>query len=116
MSIKIESSSFGRMVIAGKTYTSDVILFPDGNVIDSWRRKRGHELAYDDISDLVASAPDVIVAGTGVNGLMKPEAGLRENLLEKGIELISLPNPEALQVFNKTASKKRVAACFHLTC
>ena len=114
--VTIETSSFGLIVIDGKQYTSDLMIYPDGHVKDSWWRKSGHRLSIDDISELVDSDPQVIVVGTGVNGLMKPEMGLGKTLSDKGIELVSLPNQEAIEVFNDLTPKKRVCACFHLTC
>jgi len=75
-SVIIETTSFGLIVIDGKKYTTDLIIYPDGRVKDSWWRKSGHRLSIDDIGELVASAPEVIVIGTGVNGLMEPVGGL----------------------------------------
>ena len=113
---RIETCSFGLIVIDGKQYTSDLIIYPDGHVEDAWWRKSGHRLSVDDIGRLIESAPEVIVVGTGVNGLMKPEVGLKEFLSENGIELIPLPNQKAIPSFNELSSGKRVGACFHLTC
>lgn len=115
-SLRIDGSSFGLIVIDGRQYISDLMIFPDGHVEDTWRRKSSHRLSIEDIDKLVASGPDVIVAGTGVNGLMTPEPGLKMKLSEKGIDLIALPNPKAIEHFNDLSSKKRVGACFHLTC
>ncbi len=114
--LKIETSSFGLIVIDGRQYTSDLIIYPDGHVKDSWWRKSGHRLSIDDIGELVESEPEVIIVGTGVNGLMEPDMGLGELLSEKGIELVPLPNQEAMETFNKLSSEKRVGGCFHLTC
>ncbi len=113
---KIDTSAFGFIVIDGKTYRSDLILYPDGRVDDAWWRKRGHSLSFDDIGVIVESRPEVIIVGTGVNGLLKPASGLAETLAEKGIEFIPLPNRKAVACFNELSSKKRVGACFHLTC
>ncbi len=113
---KIETSAFGLIVIDGKTYRSDLILYPDGRVDDAWWRKRGHRLSFDDIDVIVQSRSEVIIVGTGVNGLLKPEPGLAEMLTEKGIEFIPLPNRKAVARFNELSSKKKVGACFHLTC
>jgi hypothetical protein len=113
---KIETSSFGLIVIDGRQYTSDLMIYPDGQVKDSWWRKSGHSVTIDDIGELVDSEPEVIVVGTGVNGLMKPVMELGEALSVRGIKLISLPNQEAIEVFNDLSSEKRVGACFHLTC
>jgi hypothetical protein len=114
--LKIETSSFGLMVINGKEYRSDLIVYPDGRVEDSWWRGSGHRLTADDITGLIESAPEVIIVGTGVNGMLKPAPGLAELLSEKEIELIPLPNQKAEECFNELSSEKKVGACFHLTC
>ena len=115
-SMKIETSSFGLMVIDGKSYHSDLMIHPDGRVDDSWWRKSGHRLSIEDMRGLVESAPEIIIVGTGVNGLLKPLPGLAEMLAEKGIELVPLTNQEAVARFNELSADKRVGACFHLTC
>ncbi len=112
----IENVSFGRIEIDGRTYTSDVIVYPDGRVEDEWWRKRGHGLCFDDIARLIETGPDIIVAGTGDSGGMKPEAGLKEDLEKKGIEFIAKQNDKAYKVYNDLLSEKKVGACFHLTC
>ena len=112
----INSCAFGSIVIDGKKYVSDLIIFPNGNVTDSWRRKRGHRLSIDDIQNLLESEPETVIAGTGASGLMRPENGLEKNLAEKGIEFFAAPNQQAIELYNELVLKKRVAACFHLTC
>jgi hypothetical protein len=52
----IQSTSFGTMTIDGRTYTSDLFIFPDGTVKDGWWRRRGHVLGVDDIIALVDSS------------------------------------------------------------
>ena len=112
----ITSCSFGVIVIEGKQYTSDLIIYPDGHIEDSWYRRKGHGLSLDDISKLVESKPEVIIAGTGISGLMRPESGLDKLLLNKGIRFIAQPNQKAIKIYNELSSTKRVGACFHLTC
>lgn len=112
----IESCSFGFMVIEGKRYTSDLIISPDGQVADHWRRRRGHSLCLEDLRELLDACPEVIVAGTGTSGMVKPEKGLEESLSPLGVELIAAPNHEAVELFNELTAKKRVGGCFHLTC
>jgi hypothetical protein len=114
--MRINTFGFGSIVIDGKQYTSDLIIYPDGHVVTSWRRKGGHRLSADDIVELVDSQPEVIIAGTGVNGLVKPEKTLQETLKKKSIEFLAAPNQKAMELFNDLSSKKRVGACFHLTC
>lgn len=112
----IETCSFGLIVIDGQKYTSDLIIYPDGYVEDYWRRQSGHILSSDDIDKLIKSEPEVIVSGTGVSGLMKPEKALIKLLAHKGIEFVADSNQKAIKIYNELLSKKRVGACFHLTC
>ena len=112
----IESFAFGFMVINGTKYTSDLVIYPDGHVEDLWQRKNGHRLSAFDIDRLIKSEPEVIVAGAGINGLMKPEKQLESLLNKKGIKFISRPNQEAIQAYNNFLSNNGVGACFHLTC
>jgi hypothetical protein len=114
--VKIEAYTFGWMIIDGKKYTSDLLIYPDGRVEDTWYRKRGHELSTDDISMLIQAGPKIIIAGTGASGLMKPEKGLERRLGQKGIRFISLPCIEAVERYNSLSLEETVGACFHLTC
>ncbi len=68
--LRIDSCSFGTLVINGKTYTDDLIIYLDGKIDRPWWRKQGHQLSINDIRDLIDSAPEAIVAGTGVSGGM----------------------------------------------
>ncbi len=112
----IENCTFGVIVIDGKRYTSDLIIYPDGHIEDSWWRKSGHRLSSNDIDKLIKSEPEVIVAGTGISGLMKPERELEELLNNKNVMFIAEPNQKAMEIYNELSSKKKIGACFHLTC
>jgi hypothetical protein len=114
--VNIQEIAFGRLMLDGRTYTSDLIVHPDGRVQDGWRRDRGHRLSMEDISGLVDARPEIIVAGTGVNGRMKPEPDLEDRLWGLGIRLHASPNEEAAAFFNEQVRERRVGACFHLTC
>lgn len=114
----IESYDFGVMVVMGKRYTSDVIVFPE-KVIGGWWRKEGHKIYVDDLRESLAHepSPEILVIGTGYHGLVKvmPEV---ENAMEaRGIKLIIQPTGEAYKTFNELLkSSKRVSGAFHLTC
>ncbi len=112
----IEACSFGSMVIDGRNFSSDLVIYPDGRVVDNWRRERGHRLSINDIALLIESEPEVIVVGTGINGLMKPKAGLAELLSQKNIVFLSAPNQKAMNLYNEQINRKRAGACFHLFC
>lgn len=112
----IEGYSFGSMVVDGTEYTSDLVIFPGGRVQPSWWREEGHGLSLDDLAELVAAEPEIIVAGTGASGLMVPDPALAGALKRKGIELRAAPTGEALRIFNDLSAERRVGGCFHLTC
>jgi hypothetical protein len=113
----IESTAFGRMTIDGRDYTSDLFIFPDGSVKDGWWRQRGHVLCVDDLLALVDTAPELIVAGTGTGGRMRPAPDVPLFLKEKGIGFIAEPNLRAVEIYNqKLAKGMKAGACFHLTC
>lgn len=115
--MKIDSTGFGRIVIDGDTYTSDVVIYPDGRIEDNWWRKNGHTLRKQDIENLLSAEPDIIVVGKGVFGRMKPEKGFETELEKKGIKVESASNKKAAQIYNELASQNRkIGACFHLTC
>ena len=115
-SLKIDSCSFGTLVINGKPYTDDLIILPDSKISKPWRRKRGHQLSIDDLREIIDSSPEVIVAGTGMSGGVIPEKNLEEDLSKLAIDFIAAPNEKAIRFFNKLVQKKRVGAGFHLTC
>ena len=112
----IESYAFGNIVIDGRSYTSDLIIYPDGKIVDGWWRQSGHLMTEADISGLIAAGPDVIVVGTGASGLLKPERGLDRKLAARGIEMVAAPCNQAMHHFNELSTSKSVGACFHLTC
>lgn len=113
----IESSAFGAMTIDGRTYSSDLVIFPDGRVEDSWWREQGHRFTRADLENLIAAEPEIIVAGTGVYGLAKIDPGLRAALSGAGIELIAVRTKKAVKAFNLAREQgRKVAGCFHLTC
>ena len=112
----IDSITFGRITIQGKSYTTDVQIFPDGRVADNWWRKHGHRLSLNDLEVLLASKPEVLVVGTGVNGRMLPEDGVEDMLKSLGIDFILAPNDQAVHYFNRHFAARPTAGGFHLTC
>ena len=114
--MKIDSYSFGSLVINGKTYTDDLIILPDGKILKPWWRTQGHQLTMNDLRELIDSSPEIIVVGTGVSGRVIPDKSLEPDLAKLSIELIAVPNEEAIKVFNQLAPEKRIGGGFHLTC
>jgi len=111
----IEKYDFGCIQIGGRTYTSDVVVYPD-RVDASWWRREGHLLSLDDVQDALAEEPEAIVVGTGAHGAMRVAEDVRRKLRESGVELHVAKTPEACRLFNALAAKKRTIALLHLTC
>jgi hypothetical protein len=112
----IEHISFGQIVINGVKYDSDVLIYPDGTVADSWWRKEGHKLSIVDIRSLLETGADILIAGTGMSGMMKPETELINYLEKTGVQFIALENKKAVEQYNNLLYENKIAACFHLTC
>ena len=111
----IDSYEFGSIVIDGKTYSSDVIIYPD-RVKDDWWRKEGHELCIDDLEDVVGNKPDVIVVGMGDPGLMRALPETEEYIKSQKIKLLVQRTRKACRTHNQLSSSRKVIALLHLTC
>ena len=111
----IESYEFGRIVIKGKRYTTDVIIYPD-HVEDNWWREEGHSLSPVDLWAIVQAEPEVLVVGTGRSGLMRVLPEAEEYLREQGIRLIAERTTEAVRIYNQLCQSTKVVAALHLTC
>lgn len=112
---QIESYSFGKMVVDGKSYTADLIIYPD-RVDDSWWRKQGHLLQIEDLREILEAEPEILIIGTGAAGIMRVPSALRKQLEEKNIQLYIERTGKAVEIFNTLDKSKKVVAAFHLTC
>ena len=111
----IDSYNFGQIVINGKKYTSDIIIFPD-RVQDDWWRHESHELTLKDISGIVSENPEILLVGTGAPGMMRVLPEVEREAEARNIQLIVQPTGEACDIYNQLAPTQRVVAAFHLTC
>lgn len=111
----IESYKFGQIMINGKTYNSDLIIFTD-HINNTWWRREGHNLYIEDIQEIINKKPEIIIIGTGFFGLMKVSSDLIKYLESIGIKVIIKTTKDASDEYNKLYKKKKVIAAFHLTC
>ncbi len=111
----IDSYHFGQIVVNGKNYSSDVVIFPD-RVRDNWWKKRGHQLCLDDIAEVLTENPEVLVVGTGTSGLMKVLSEVKQTAQAQGIKLIVETTDKACNTYNRLCHSQRVVAALHLTC
>jgi hypothetical protein len=111
----INSYSFGTITINNQKFTKDLIIFPD-HINSKWRRKTGHLLTEDDITEILDYKPELLIIGTGASGLMKVEDKLKDKLKALGIEFVIKKTVEAVKEYNKVYKDKKVVCALHLTC
>jgi hypothetical protein len=110
----IESYEFGRIIINGKEYLNDVILFPD-HLQTKWWRDEGHLLQMKDLEEVFATNPKILIVGCGHSGVMKIDPQVREYCKMNDIKLIDMPTGRAIQEYNRLSGPGVIGA-FHLTC
>ena len=113
--MKIEHYSFGTITIDGKTYTSDVIIYPD-KVDPSWWRKEGHSLRIADLKNVISFKPEILMVGTGQSGAMVVPEETISYLKGQNIEVHVVRTEKAVELFNKRQKEKKTVAALHLTC
>ncbi|MBM4295046.1 MAG: hypothetical protein FJ126_09130 [Deltaproteobacteria bacterium] len=111
----IDRFDFGHIVIDGKSYRQDLLIW-EGRIKSDWWRLEAHLLQLPDVHEALAARPQVLVVGQGQPGRLEVDRSLAAYLKEQGIELIALPTREACQVINRLAGQRRLAAALHLTC
>ena len=112
---EIQACRFGRIVIDDAVYKRDVIIFPD-RVQSDWRRIDGHNLALDDLVEVLENDPEAIILGQGAFGRMKVPDDVREGITERGIELLMFRTDEACKAYNEMRVWQRVIAALHISC
>ncbi|MEW6568891.1 MAG: MTH938/NDUFAF3 family protein [Chloroflexota bacterium] len=112
---RIEECRFGWVVIDGRRYTRDVIVFPD-HVLGDWWREQGHVLSPSDLQSVLDDPPEILVVGLGHLSRMhiRPEA--TDRLKRIGVQVIDRATPEACETYNRLRLDRRVVAALHLTC
>ncbi len=68
--MNIDAYSFGSITIDGKTYRSDLIIYPD-KIDQKWWRKSGHLLQMVDLRQITGYKPEILIIGTGASELMR---------------------------------------------
>ncbi|RMG68146.1 MAG: hypothetical protein D6710_10540 [Nitrospirae bacterium] len=112
--MRIEHYSFGRITVDGKTYSKDVIIFPD-RVLSPWWRKEGHSLCLEDLAEVLKEPPEVLVIGKGYAGVMRVPDDTLKALRQRNIEVIVQRTTQAVRTFNQLEGRRAIAA-LHLTC
>lgn len=114
--MKIDSYAFGRIVVDGREYTSDLIIYPD-RIDENWWREEGHRLTPEDLPEILHDPPEMLVVGTGHDGMMRLSPADLERLRQAGTEVFVGRTADAVENFNRLVREHaRVVAALHLTC
>ena len=112
---KVDDYRFGKIVIDGKTYQSDVIILPD-RVVPDWWRESGHSLVIEDLEEVLTSHPRVLILGSGAYQRMRVPGDTLTTLRDRGIDVRVFSTAEACKAYNQMREERGVAAALHLTC
>ena len=118
--MRVEFPEFGRIVVDGKVYDHDIVIYPSGKIEErkKWlsKRKHGtsHRLDPDELREYLSEDFDVLIVGTGAWGKLSllPES----RALVSDREVVERPTKEAAELFNELHGKRKVLAVFHVTC
>lgn len=117
---KVDSISFGSIVVDGKKYRRDVFLLLDGSVK---QRKGGfwifgsHNIKKQEIEELSRAGAEVCVIGIGTNSQAKVSKEAKSFAEQAKLELHILPSRQATAKFNQLLETgKKAAALIHITC
>ena len=70
-----------------------------------------------DFLKLLEKKPEMIVIGTGINGVCKVMEEVEQAADDKGVKIFKDISPKAAEMFNGfVADRKRVVAVLHSTC
>ena len=108
----IEDYHFGSIKINGQEFDKDIFIGLDEKIIPWWREE-SHLFQKKDIESFLEDKPEIIVFGTGGEGLAK----IAEDVDDLEIKVISEPTTEAVKIYNQLKKEnKKVVAFLHLTC
>ena len=110
--------SFGKMVIDGKEYRSDLIIQPGGRLTTWLFETETHKVIPEDLAREMNGNIEHLVIGLGFSGaaeLSEEAKTYVEQLRADGIEVDMLPSTEAAELFNRS-EKETLLAFFHLNC
>lgn len=117
--MRIEKFSFGSIQIDGETYEHDVVI--DQGEIKK-RKKKPSKKFRDKFGHTPLSIEEKIpwkcrqlIIGNGFSGALPVMDAVKRNAEKRGVELIILPTPKALERLNKESTGD-TNAVIHVTC
>ncbi len=109
----IDEIKFGVIKVDGKTYDSDIIIYPN-NEITPWWRKEGMRVQLDDLSKAIALKPKRIIIANGLYRMLSVSPNIRLAIEEKEIHLEIYQTLQAVDEYNKLPDKNEVVFAVHI--
>ena len=110
----IQFVKFGEVMVDGKVYYSDMIVWWDG---EKEFVPKTHILGMQAFSRLLRKNPDMVVVGTGQQDCVRISDDVREKARDRGVMIFEETSAKAADIFNGLAATgKKVVAFIHTTC
>jgi hypothetical protein len=117
--MRIDKFSFGSIKIDGKTYEHDVVI--DQGEIKKRKKKRSKKFRDKfghtplSIEEKIPWKCRQLIIGNGFSGALPVMDAVKRKAEKRGVELIILPTPKALERLNKKSTDD-TNAVIHVTC
>jgi len=113
---KFQLAEFGRLVFDNQEFKEDLVIRTGGRPEPRGSRLVNHELSWEEMKHYIDENTRKVIVGTGFDGMLvvRPEA--QEFLSARGIELVELKTPDAVEAYNNEPDKNVVTAIIHSTC
>ena len=115
--MKIESYDFGTITINNRVYFKDVIVFQN-HVLNYWVREENLVLKPTDLVEVIKTAPDLLLIGTGYSGVLEIPKETRKYLKKKKIKFKPMISKEAVKKYQELTEKdpkNKIVLAIHLT-
>ena len=116
-------TQFGMVEFGHENYHHDIVVKTEENVYkrdktpSKTKYGTSHILSAAEIIPVLTDLPEVLVVGCGQSGVLSVGEDAKELLSKEGVELVDLPTPKAIELYNKLKEQGRtVAAVIHVTC
>lgn len=120
MKPKVNSTSFGSIIVKKKTFENDILIHLSGQ-IDKRRKKlskkvygTSHKISLAEAKYIYEKGAEKLIIGTGQTGYVELSKKAKKFFEEKDLKVRLLRTPKAIKLWNK--SKGRVISMFHVTC
>ncbi len=109
----IQAFEFEKIVIDGKEFKFDVMIYPNGQ-IKKWKRKDEHDLRSGDVKKILKQNPKLLIFGLGTVGNLTVSPTVYEELEKAGIDVLAFKTDKAIETYKAQREEEGTAALFHL--